>query len=189
MRRWRLYQEKLCWNSFHQPPDGASETAASHLCCSLSVSVRTSFPFLLILKLHCWCEKGFKINPQIYKAGCFVEFSEAIKKVAGWVTKGFQCLIEMGLDLRKIWQTDGETGRRGRVRRRALWALHRLLLLPVGSSWPINILKGGLKPAWLNFLLTLILSSSRSRAAPNPSCAHASQLLGWCCSYWTDWCK
>lgn len=30
------------------------------------------------------------------------------------------------------------------------------------SSWPINIFKGGLKPAWLNFLLALILR------APDP---------------------
>lgn len=47
----------------------------------------------------------------------------------------------------------------------------------MGSSWPINIFKGGLKPVYLNFLSsTVILSSSRSRAAPNPSHAHAAQL-------------
>lgn len=78
---------------------------------------------------------------------------------------------------------------RGRVRSRALWAPQRPLLLPVGSSWPINIFKGGLKPAWLNSLLALVLSRSKSRAAPNPSRAHAAQLLGWCSNYWTGWCR
>lgn len=60
---------------------------------------------------------------------------------------------------------------------------------PVGSSWPVNIFKGGLKPAWLNSLLALVLSRSKSRAAPNPSRAHAAQLLGWCSNYWTGWCR
>lgn len=90
-------------------------------------------------------------------------------------------------DLANRW---GEREReRGRVRSRAVWTFHRPLLLPVDSSWPINIFKDGLKPAWLNFLLALILSSSRSRATPTLSRAHAAQLLAWCSSYWTGWCK